>query len=135
MRITKRPKEVNLFFNSLEDIKSLNVWNINKELSNCDKIRTTAWRKKIIIERKVLFHNLNGGQLHSNAQSTNKKGKVEKVLQFSTTEVNYIIARLNETNNSWEYRVTYFTQIVKKVVVNACIVHWSGHRMQFCANE
>jgi ribosomal protein L23 len=63
------------------------------------------------------------------------KGKVEKVFQFSTTEVNYIIARLNETNNNLEYRVTYFTQIVKKVIVNARIAHWNGHRMQFCANK
>ena len=33
------------------------------------------------------------------------KSKVEKVFQFSTTEVNYIIARLNETNNNLEYRL------------------------------
>ncbi|MFD2943290.1 DUF4209 domain-containing protein [Flavobacterium notoginsengisoli] len=97
----KRPEEVTAFFNSLENIKSLNVWNITKELSDCDKIKTTAWRKKIIIERKVLFHNLNDGQLCSNAQSTNNRGRSDKTLLFSKTDISYIITRLNETSNVW----------------------------------
>lgn len=97
----KRPQEVIAFFNSLENIKSLNIWNITKELSHCDKIKTTTWRKKIIIERKVLFHNLNDGQLFPNAQSTNNKGISDKTLLFSKDDNNYIITRLNETTNVW----------------------------------
>lgn len=100
MRLMKMPKEVVEFYTSLEDLKSLNIWNITKELNECDLIKSTLWRKKIITERKVLFHNLSDGQLYSNAQGTNVKGGNEKTLNFSKAEINYLNERLNQTNNS-----------------------------------
>ena len=101
MRVMKKPKEVTEFYQSLESLKSLNIWNISKELKDCDLIKSTIWRKRIITERKVLFYNLNEGQLFSNVQNTNVTGNVERASLFSKSEINFIIERSNQTNNSW----------------------------------
>lgn len=101
MSAMKIPKEIKEFYDSLENMKSLNIWNISNELKTCDLIKSTLWRKKIITERKVLFYNLNGGELHPNTQSTDINGGIEKSLNFSKSEIFFLIERLNQTNNNW----------------------------------
>lgn len=99
--MTKKPQEVIEFYQSLEALKSLNVWNISKELMPCDNIKSTVWRKRIMTERKILFHNLNDGVLESNVQSTNRKGQIIKVIKFSKAEITFLAKRLSETTNAW----------------------------------
>ncbi len=99
--IMKKPKAVADFYNSLETIKSLGVWNISKELAECEEIKSTLWRKRVLTERKVLFHNLNEGLLLPNAQTTDHHGQSGKALAFSKPEINYLTVRLDETSNYW----------------------------------
>lgn len=97
----KKPQQAIEFYKSLEELKSLNVWSISKELMICDNIKSTVWRKRIMTERKILFYNLNNGLLESNVQSTNRKGQIINVVKFSKAEIIFLIKRLSETTNAW----------------------------------
>src|SRR6187402_1658214 len=101
MQNMKKPEAIAGFYNSLNEVKSLGIWNISKELAECDKIKSTAWRKRVLTERKVLFHNLNDGMLLPNAQTTDHKGRNGKTITFNKTEIHYLTHRLDETNNYW----------------------------------
>lgn len=94
------PKEVYNFYESLENLKSLNIWNIQNELHASERLNE-EWDGKIITERKILYHNLNGGQLYSNAQLTNLKGEIINSVSFSKNEIEYLKNRLDSTNNFW----------------------------------
>ena len=96
----KIPKEIVEFYKSLEKIKSLNIWNIQKELNEIGKL-TGKCNQNLVTERKILAHNLNEGKLVPNFQITDIKGKAFKASFFSKNESEYIIKRLSETNNSW----------------------------------
>jgi len=94
------PKNIISFYSSLDNLKCLNVWNINKEIlpiENIDK----AWKSKVLTERKILNYNLNKGQLESNFQTTDITGKVQNAISFSKTEIKYLQKRLDQVSNSW----------------------------------
>lgn len=93
------PKEVKEFYDSLESIKSLNIWNIQRELQTSERIESSD--KNVIIERKCLLFNLDKGKLFSNVQITNIKGEIENKIDFYEDEIKYLIERIKETNNSW----------------------------------
>ncbi|CCG53049.1 Protein of unknown function [Flavobacterium indicum GPTSA100-9 = DSM 17447] len=93
------PNEITDFYNSLENLQSLNIWNIQKELKNSERIEN--WDDKVIIERKVLSFNLNNGQLLSNSQITDLNGKIINNIHFSEIEIIYLKNRLNTTLNFW----------------------------------
>ncbi|MCZ8196674.1 MAG: DUF4209 domain-containing protein [Flavobacterium sp.] len=88
------------FYNSLENFKSLSIWNIQKELQEVLP-KEGNWDDNIITERKVLFLNLNNGKLISNALVTDIKGNVSDELNFNAKEYEYLKIRLEESNNSW----------------------------------
>lgn len=94
------PKEVSEFYDSLENFKSLNIWNIQKELLASEKVKG-KWREKIVCERKILILNLDKGILNLNSQSTDISGKVNDFEVFSKDEIVYLKERLNDTSNSW----------------------------------
>lgn len=94
------PKEVSEFYDSLENFKSLNIWNIQKELIASEKVKG-KWREKIVCERKILILNLDKGILNLNSQSTDISGKVNDFEVFSKEEILYLKERLNDTSNSW----------------------------------
>jgi hypothetical protein len=96
----KIPKEVSEFYDSLENFKSLNIWNIQKELLASEKVKG-KWREKIVCERKILILNLDKGILNLNSQSTDISGKVNDFEVFSKDEIVYLKERLNVTSNSW----------------------------------
>jgi hypothetical protein len=94
------PKEVSEFYDSLENFKSLNIWNIQKELLASEKVKG-KWREKIVCERKILILNLDKGILNLNSQLTDISGKVNDFGVFSKDEIVYLKERLNDTSNSW----------------------------------
>lgn len=96
----KIPKELNNFYNSLENLESLDIWNIQNELRESERLNR-KWDEKVLTERKVLFHNLNNGELISNAQLTNSKGEIINSIEFSKKEIEYLKERLDHTNNFW----------------------------------
>jgi hypothetical protein len=93
------PSEIKEFYNSMENIESLNIWNIQDELKPIEKL-DKKWRKKIAIERKILTYNLSKGKLHSNSQITDEFGKVKEI-SFNADEIDYLKERLDEVSNSW----------------------------------
>lgn len=96
----KRPKNIKTFYDSLENIKSLNIWNINKEIVSIDNINP-RWKSKILTERKALNFNINKGELQLNFQTTDIKGLPQKNSSFSKVQINYLKQRLEESKNHW----------------------------------
>lgn len=98
--MTKIPKNIESFYTSLENIKSLNIWNINKEILSIEKINQ-QWKSKILTERKALNFNINKGELQLNFQTTNIDGKPQKNDSFNETQIDYLKRRLENSKNSW----------------------------------
>lgn len=96
----EKPKEVIEFYNSLENITSISIWNIQNELKYSKNI-DAKWESNIICERKALTFNINNGKLTSNVQLTNLNGLPNKIKLFNKDELAYFKKRLLETNNSW----------------------------------
>lgn len=96
----KIPENITAFYSSLNNLKSLNIWNINKEILTIENI-DGRWKSKILTERKVLNHNLNKGQLQSNFQTTNITGEIQRNSTFKKAEIEYLKERLATTKNSW----------------------------------
>lgn len=96
----KKPSEIVKFYNSLESLESLNIWNIQNELIESSKMKD-EWHDNILTERKILSYNINKGQLISNVKITDIKGKIVETSIFSDKEIHYIKERLKETKNSW----------------------------------
>jgi hypothetical protein len=98
--MAKIPKNIRAFYESLDNIKSLNIWNINKEIAFIENI-DKKWQSKILTERKILNFNINKGELQLNFQTTNIKGKPQENFSLSQTQIKYLQKRLNESHNSW----------------------------------
>lgn len=94
------PSQVAEFYKSLENLDSLNIWDIQKELCLDKKIKG-VWRSRIITERKVLLFELNRGRLLSNVQLTNSKGKITQLPIFLKPDIKYLQNRLDQTSNIW----------------------------------
>ncbi|NHF59170.1 hypothetical protein FK220_007450 [Flavobacteriaceae bacterium TP-CH-4] len=86
------------FYESLEGIESLNIWNIQNGLKTVDKFRESNCLYQIISERKALSFNINMGILESNAQFVDKKGKIQKT-RLTEDDIDYFKGRLSETSN------------------------------------
>ena len=93
------PEELEEFYKSLENLNSLNTWNIQRELKPTENING-EWRKRLLIERKILNYNLNKGQLVSNIQLTDIQGQVNKI-SLNKEDIVFIKERLNLTSNTW----------------------------------
>lgn len=88
------------FYKSLEEIKSISIWNIQRELNPA--IPTNGeWHKNIITERKVLYLNLNKGKLVSNTITTEINGGALDNFTLSEDECLYLEHRLEISNNGW----------------------------------
>lgn len=93
------PEELKEFYASIENLKSLSIWNIHRELKITS--RTNGyWEKKVIIERKLLNYNLNKGRLVTNVQVTNQKGRITTIC-LEKNEIEYLKERLELTKNTW----------------------------------
>ncbi|MEJ4088322.1 DUF4209 domain-containing protein [Galbibacter orientalis] len=92
------PEEIKDFYDSIENLKSLSIWNIHRELKPTKQIRG-EWEDKVIVERKCLTYNLNKGELKSNIQVTDVKGHITKN-GLKESEIEYLKNRLGETGNS-----------------------------------
>ena len=97
----KKTKKVSEFYESLEKFESLNIWNIQRELSATERIKSKKWENKILTERKALTFNINKGELEQNTQVTNINGKVNDFKIFNNEEIEYLKSRIEETNNTW----------------------------------
>jgi len=97
--MTKIPKELNDFYNSIENLNSLSIWNIQKELKPTQKIKGD-WEKKLIVERKSLNYNLNNGDLINNVQVTDTNGQITSI-GLDEVDLGYLKERLTVTENSW----------------------------------
>lgn len=94
-------KELSLFYNSLEKIKSLSSWDIHKTIvpfnNKIDK--DNEW--KIIAERKVLFiqYDFQSGKLILPIQNLDVEGKpiIQNIL--NKDEIQYFINRINSVNS------------------------------------
>lgn len=94
------PTEIKLFYDSLENLKSLNIWNINKEISAIKSI-DEAWKHCIVIEKKILSFNLNKGVLKPNFIGIDAKGKEIDEAIFDSAEISYIKERISQVKNAW----------------------------------
>lgn len=95
----KIPKELVDFYESLENISSIDIWDIQSNLRQTEKI-DGEWRDKLLIERKVLYFNLNDGYLLQNIQVTDVQGQLTKLI-LSEKEIEYLKDRLIESSNPW----------------------------------
>lgn len=87
------------FYKSLEGIESTNIWNFHREVASING--TDAYgNERLISERKFLFYNLNKGELISNAQITDVKGKMVEI-SLSEEDLTYLEFRLKSTSNIW----------------------------------
>lgn len=91
------PKKIADFYNSLENIDSINIWKIHRHFNESEKV-TGKWKDYVIYERKILSLNINAGELTSNAQSTNAEGKINSIT-FGDKEIDYFKCRLDDTSN------------------------------------
>lgn len=89
------------FYQSLEIIKSLDIWNIQRELNSATKNDNGDWDENIITERKILYLNLNNGKLISNTFTTDVNGKIQGNVTFSELEYKYLEFRLEDSKNNW----------------------------------
>jgi len=95
----KKPKELIDFYESLENISSINIWDIQSDLQPIEKI--DGERKDMLLtERKVLYFNFNDGQLVQNIQVTDSHGQITN-LTLSEKETDYIKDRLKTSSNPW----------------------------------
>lgn len=72
------PDELKDFYDSIENLNSLSIWNIHRELKLTAKIKGD-WEKKINVERKSLNYNLNKGELVTNVQVTDSQGQITTI--------------------------------------------------------
>ncbi len=93
------PDELKEFYNSIENLNSLSIWNIQRELQPTKSI-DGEWEKKLIVERKSLNYNLNKGELLTNVQVTDTKGQIASI-GLDKTELEYLKDRLEITENTW----------------------------------
>jgi hypothetical protein len=92
-------KELIDFYESLENISSIDIWDIQSNIRPTEKIEDEC-REKLLVERKVLFLNLNDGQLLQNIQVTDIQGQPTKSV-FSEKDIEYLKDRVNVTSNPW----------------------------------
>lgn len=95
----KTPKELIEFYKSLENITSINIWDMQTNLRPSEKV-DGEWKEKLLIERKVLFFNFNDGQLLQNIQVTDIQGHLTN-LMLSEKEIEYIKDRIITSSNPW----------------------------------
>lgn len=93
------PLELLNFYESLENISSVNIWDIQSNIQPTEKI-DGEWKDMLLIERKVLYFNFNDGQLVQNIQVTDIQGQLTN-LTLSEKEIEYIKVRLNTSLNPW----------------------------------
>ena len=93
------PDELKEFYNSIENLNSLSIWNIQRELKPTKRIKGD-WKKKIIVERKSLNYNLNKGELITNVQVTDTKGQISSI-GLDKDDLEYLKDRLEATQNAW----------------------------------
>ncbi|MFA5667616.1 MAG: DUF4209 domain-containing protein [Balneolaceae bacterium] len=93
------PKGLKEFYESIENLNSLNIWNIHSELKPAKEVEG-KWKNNLIVERKALNYNLNKGILISNIQLTDKKGEVTTV-GLNKDNLEYLKVRLITTKNTW----------------------------------
>ena len=97
--MNKIPNELKDFYNSIENLSSLSIWNIHRELKVTSRIKGN-WEKKIIVERKSLNYNLNKGELHTNVQVTDTQGQIRSI-GLEKEDIEYLKERLDFTQNTW----------------------------------
>ena len=93
------PDELKDFYDSIEKLNSLTIWNIHRELKATAKIKGD-WEKKVIVERKSLNYNLNKGKLLTNVQVTDSQGQITSI-GLEKEDIEYLKERLDFTQNSW----------------------------------
>ncbi|MDO6745553.1 DUF4209 domain-containing protein [Tenacibaculum soleae] len=93
------PNELKSFYDSIENLSSLSIWNIHRELKVTARIKGD-WEKKIIVERKSLNYNLNKGELLTNVQVTDSQGQITSI-GLEKEDIEYLKERLNFTQNTW----------------------------------
>ncbi len=93
------PDKLKDFYDSIENLNSLTIWNIHRELKVTAKIEGD-WKKKVIVERKSLNYNLNKGELLTNVQVTDSQGQITSI-GLEKEDIEYLKERLDFTQNSW----------------------------------
>ena len=93
------PDELKDFYDSIEKLNSLTIWNIHRELKATAKIKGDS-AKKVIVERKSLNYNLNKGKLLTNVQVTDSQGQITSI-GLEKEDIEYLKERLDFTQNSW----------------------------------
>lgn len=92
------------FYNQLEELTSLNSWDVISQLQPFDERLEKGIEEKIRVERKVLSIQLNNGDLIPQISTPNKDGDLisyPTLDSFSKKEVDYLKTRLHNTNNHW----------------------------------
>ena len=97
--LNKPPQALSEFYDSLENLKSLNIWNIHKELATSGKL-SKEWERKIITERKSLAYNINKGELMGNSHITDISGGVLSI-KLSQSDIEYLKVRIQNTENTF----------------------------------
>jgi len=93
------PDELKEFYHSIENLNSLNTWNIHREIKNTKRVEG-EWEKKVIIERRTLNYNINKGKLETNVQVTDIKGQITTI-KLENKDLEYLMNRLDQTENTW----------------------------------
>ena len=92
------------YYNDLENISSIDAWDLLKQLNPIDGKLDKDSECKIKIERKVLTFSLDHGNLRPKTKKVDITGKVDGYPNFdifTIEEIEYLKSRLSLVNNSW----------------------------------
>ena len=95
----EKPESLVDFYESLENIESLSIWNIQTSLKTAAGFRESNFLNQVISERKALSYNISNGTLESNAQFVDKNGNIQRT-ELTQDDIDYLKQRLEETSNS-----------------------------------
>ncbi len=102
--MNEMPQNINDFYVSLENVNSFDIWDLLKTLNPIENKIDDSWKDKIAIERKILAFSFNKGNLFPKITKTDVKGKLYSFPNeqtFNEIEIEYIIERYKQSNNSW----------------------------------
>jgi hypothetical protein len=96
------PNEIKNLYQQLENITTLDRWNLTDQITPLDEVFSHEWNQKLAAEQLCLRFALNGGKLKSSFVSITKDGKevgYPSINDFSDEAVVYIKKRTAEAKN------------------------------------
>lgn len=113
------PYELQNFYQQLEEVDSLEYWDLDKHLKPLDEFYLDDLRDNIATEQLCFRFYLKDGKLHSFFEGVNEKGEAigyPNLSSFNEKQIRYLKSRIKETKNS--LLLSRYNHIIYSVVKN-----------------